>query len=424
MSDAPPAAPRNGPPSSAPNSGPGAPGAPGASSASPAGGPPAAAPQGGSAARRFRILGAVVLLGLIGGGVHWFLNRNFESTDNAVIDGDVVQISPRIGGAVLALAVSDNQLVRKGDMLLTIDARDYETAAASARAALANAEAQAAKSRVNQNFGLTTTTANLDQAQAGVESARASVSQSQSQMIAATAEAERSRADLARYERLATVDFASKQRFEQAQADSRSASARLQAAQQGVKAAEGLLNQMLGKVDEAKTVPEQAAIRAAELQAAEAQVAAARAAVAQAELNLSYTRISAPADGIVTRRRVNVGDQVEKGGNLIALVVGPPWITANFKETQITRMRVGQPVEIAIDAYPDRRLKGRVDSIQRGTGARFALLPPENATGNYVKVVQRVPVKIVFDPPPPPDLILPLGVSVTPTVDVAAPARP
>jgi membrane fusion protein (multidrug efflux system) len=180
------------------------------------------------------------------------------------------------------------------------------------------------------------------------------------------------------------------------------------------------LGEALGKLQkftEAETAAQQIAVRQAELQSASASVEAARAAVETAELNLSYTRIVAPQDGYITKRQVNAGDVVQKNQTLATLVFGRPWVTANFKETQLDGMRPGQPVAIAIDAYPDVTFKGHVDSIMRGTGAQFSLLPPENATGNYVKVVQRVPVKILIDEPVDVSQALGLGMSVVPTVD-------
>ncbi len=366
------------------------------------------------------MLGLIAVALAIGGAIYWFLNRDLVSTDDAYIDGNVVQVGPRVPGTVVTLHVNDNQPVRRGQPLVTLEARDYEVAVATARANLALANAQADKARINLGYGRTTTAASFDQALSGVDNARAALSQAQAQVTASEAEAQRARADLDRYERLVGTDFASRQRYDQAQADARSTAARLLVARQGIRAAEAQLGQAQGRLEEARTVPEQAAIRDAELKAAEAQQAAAQAALDQAELNLSYTRIVAPQDGIVTRRRVNAGDQVDRGQNLIALVIGTPWVTANFKETQLTHMQPGQPVTVTIDAYPGTKLKARIDSIQRGTGARFALLPPENASGNFVKVVQRVPVKIVFDESPDPNLVLSLGLSVVPTVDITA----
>jgi membrane fusion protein (multidrug efflux system) len=221
-----------------------------------------------------------------------------------------------------------------------------------------------------------------------------------------------------RYSQLARDDYASKQRREQADAQSHGADAQLRAVRQAVKVTEAQLGEVLGQLDAAKTGPQQVAVREAQVRSADAQVAAAQAALDQAELNLSYTRISAPHDGIVTKRAVRLGEVVQRDQQLGALVFGTPWVVANFKETQLTHMKPGQPVTLSIDAYPGMRFAAHVDSIQRGTGARFSLLPPENATGNFVKVVQRVPVKIVFDAPPD-RYVLSLGMSVIPRVDLA-----
>jgi membrane fusion protein (multidrug efflux system) len=372
--------------------------------------------------RRFAALGIVVALVVIGGGAYWFITRNDVSTDDAFIDGNVVQVAPRISGTVLTLDVTDNQTVRRGDVLLTLDPRDDEVAVKNAQAALANAEAEARVAAANLSLTKASTAAALEQAEAGVALARAALEQAQAQVTAAEAQAYRAKRDEARYEKLLTADYASRQRYEQAQSDSRTSNAQLVAAQAGVTLAEAQLGQAQGRLDDAKTAPDQIAVREATLQAAEAQANAARAQLDQAELNLSYTKLVAPEDGVVTRRQVNVGDQVDRSQNLMALVVGRPWVTANFKETQLAAMQPGQPVKVEVDAYR-KSFRAHVDSIQRGTGARFALLPPENATGNYIKVVQRVPVKIVFDDPPDPRFPLGLGMSVVPTVDVgAAPA--
>jgi membrane fusion protein (multidrug efflux system) len=370
--------------------------------------------------RRILIVAGVIAAVVLAGAIYWYSTRNLETTDDAFVDGNAVQLAPRIAGTVVTLAIDDNQFVHKGDLLVALDPRDYEVAVENARAALANATAQAAVAQANLALTQASTAATLEQARSGVEYAKAAVSESNAQVVAAQAEAVRAREDAARYQQLVKVDAASRQRFEQAQAATRSADAQLRAAQDAVAVASAQVGQAQGKLDEAKTAPQQVEVRQAELAAAEAQVAAARAALDQAELNLSYTRIVAPEDGVITKRSVNPGDQVQKDQNLAALVFGKPWVTANFKETQLTRMRPGQPVSIVVDAYPGHRLEGHVDSIQRGTGAHFALLPPENATGNYVKVVQRVPVKIDIDGPLDPAHPLGLGMSVEPAVDVGA----
>jgi len=304
--------------------------------------------------------------------------------------------------------------------LLRIDPRDYEVAVENARATLEGAEAQAAYRRANLALAVATTAATLAQAESGVEHAKAAVGQSKAQVAAAEAELIRAKQDAERYQRLVRDDYASRQRQEQAEAQARTADAQWRSSQEVVKVSEAQLGEALGKLAEAKTGPQLVAVREAELRSAEAQAAAAGAMLDQAKLNLSYTRIEAPHDGVVTKRTVREGDVVQKDQTLGTVVFGTPWVTANFKETQLTRMRPGQPAEVSIDAYASHRLKCHVDSIQRGTGARFSLLPPENATGNFVKVVQRVPVKLVCDQMPPSELALGLGMSVVPSVDVGA----
>ena len=393
--------------------------------------PPAATPgpvnEGGKPRRPWRRIAlAAAVVALAGGGtIYWLSTRDLETTDDAFVDGDAATISPRVAGPVVALRVTDNQFVHEGDLLLEIDPRDYQVAVENAKANLASAVAHEATARANFALTQATTAATLEQAESGVAYSFAALAQARAQVGAAEAEQFRARADTARYSKLVRTDFASHQQYEQAEAKSRTADAQLLAAQQGVKVADGQLSQAKGKLDEAKTGPQQVAVREAELKAATAQVAAAQAALDQAELNLSYAKIYAPHDGVITKRNVNAGDVVQKDQNLAAVVFGMPWVTANFKETQLTRMRPGQAVDVEVDAYPGKVFKAHVDSIQRGTGARFSLLPPENATGNYVKVVQRVPVKIVFDEAPDPRYVLSLGMSVVPTVNVGpGPSRP
>jgi membrane fusion protein (multidrug efflux system) len=364
------------------------------------------------------LAGLIGVVALAGGGLYWFVTRHIVSTDDAFIDGDALQIAPRVGGPVVELRITDNQAVRQGELLLRIDPRDYEVAVENARAALAAAQAQAAMARANLDLTRATVAATLDQATSAVEHARANVTQSQAQVGAADAEQVRARQDALRYNQLVRDDFASKQRHETATAQSSTADARSRAAREAVKVAAAQLGEAQGQLEAARTAPQQIAVREAQLRSADAQVAGAQAALDQAELNLSYTQVRAPHDGVVTKRAVRQGDVVQRDQQLGALVFGTPWVVANFKETQLAGMRPGQPVEITVDAYPGVRFAGHVDSIQRGTGARFSLLPPENATGNFVKVVQRVPVKIVFETPPR-EFVLSLGMSVIPRVDVS-----
>jgi membrane fusion protein (multidrug efflux system) len=306
----------------------------------------------------------------------------YESTDDAFIDGYLTLVSSRVPGQISELLVTDNQKVKAADLLVGIDPRDYESSLSQARADLAGAHSQ------------------LYQAQAQVEVSEAKVAQAQAAVIAAEAEAHRASDDLKRYE---TVESraVSKSAFDLAQTQARADNANLDAARSQSKAAES-----------------EVALSRASVETAKAAVQQAEAKVHQAELNLSYTKIIAPRDGRITARTVQLGNYVQPGQVMLALVPADVWVTANFKETQLTYMRPGQPVELSVDAYPKQKFKGRVDSLQFGSGARFSLLPPENAVGNYVKVVQRVPVKIVFDQPLPDDLDIAPGMSIEPKVKV------
>ena len=306
----------------------------------------------------------------------------YESTDDAFVDGYTTLVSARVPGQVMRLLIKDNQNVHRGDVLMQLDPRDYEASLAEARAALASASSEEAQAR----------------AQLGVSEAR--VAQAAASEAAAEADAQRAANDLKRYQSVETRAV-SKTVLDQISTQARSTAAQLRAARSQLAAAR------------AGVTLSQAAI-----QTAAAAVKLGQARVQQAELNLSYTTIIAPVDGRVTARTVGPGNYVQPGQGLLALVPRYVWVTANFKETQLTDMRPGQPAQLRLDAYPNYTLKGHVDSLQAGTGARFSLLPPENAVGNFVKVVQRVPVKIVFDGPLPKGLDIAPGLSVTPRVKV------
>jgi membrane fusion protein (multidrug efflux system) len=281
--------------------------------------------------------------------------------------------------------------------------------------------------------------ARLEENEASIRAAEADFRQASARRAAAEAEARRAEADDARYRSLYGKDEVSKQMLDRAEAEARATAANLEAATQLVAGSEAQLAraraardstqaslriserqvvQAEGRVKEAGAGPDQVRARRSEVEAYRAQAEQQRAAVEQARLNLSYTNIVAPDSGYITRKTVQPGNFVQAGQVLMALVSDRIWVVANFKETQLTHMRPGQPVELRIDAYPRQKFRGRVDSIQAGSGARFSLLPPENATGNYVKVVQRVPVKIVFVDPPPLDLKIGPGMSVVPKVKV------
>jgi membrane fusion protein, multidrug efflux system len=349
------------------------------------------APSGRGRRRAILVLAALVLVGGLAGGGYWYQTLDLESTDDAFIDGDVVHIGPQVSGPIAALHITDNQRVQQGDLLIEIDPRDFITARDQAAAALVVAEAQADAARIDLKMVQVTAPARLDAAKAQLAGALANLKRADSEAERHTSAGPRVTPQTAIDSALATASSAAATvDFDRAQVD---------------------INQVVQEdIDQAK----------ARVQQLDAQAKQAQAQLDQALLNLSYTKIQAPAAGIVTKRAVNVGDLVQPRQTLTDLVVGTPWVIANFKETQLTRMQPGQPVDIEIDAYPDVALRGHVDSIQAGTGAHFSLLPPENATGNFVKVVQRVPVKIVFDDPGAIDRFLALGMSVVPTVDVGA----
>ncbi|MGH8023560.1 MAG: HlyD family secretion protein, partial [Limisphaerales bacterium] len=306
----------------------------------------------------------------------------YEDTDDAFIDGYITYISPRVSGPVIRLMIRDNEEVKAGDALLEIDPSDYETAVARARADLAAARSQ------------------VDSARAQVSVSQSKVTQAQAAVVSAEAENERATADLKRYESVERRAI-SRTAFDLTQAQARSAAADLQSARSQVKSAAAGLTLSKAGVETADAAMQQAQAR-----------------LKLAELNLSYTKIVAPFDGRITARTVQPGNYVQPGQALFALVPQTVWVTANFKETQLTHMHPGQPVEVHVDAYPQYEFKARVDSLQAGTGAKFSLLPPENAVGNYVKVVQRVPVKIVFDEALPTNLDIAPGMSVEPRVKV------
>jgi membrane fusion protein (multidrug efflux system) len=367
--------------------------------------PPAEIPNAARARkRRFAVFGLILLVAAVAGGGYWWTVRDLESTDDAIIDGHAVALQPRIEGTVARVAFDDNSSVKAGDVLLEIDPANYE-------ARLADAHAAEAKARADLEMVKATSAASLRQAQANVALQTAALGRAQAETNSTQAEASRAAIDAERYAKLGEQGHASKQRVDQAKSDSERAIASLRASIQAVAVATAALRVAEAGLAAAQTVEKQIAVKAAELASAEARLR-------QAELDLSYTRLVASHDGTIVKKTVSPGAMVRPGQTLASLVYGERWVTANFKETQLARMRPGQKVEIRVDAYPGVVFTGHVDSIQRGTGAFFSLLPPENATGNFVKVVQRVPVKIVFDTPPDTAHVLSLGMSVVPTVYV------
>jgi membrane fusion protein, multidrug efflux system len=394
---------------------------------------------------RWIAIGAVllVLIGLLA----WWHYRGRESTDDAQVDGHITQIAPRVPGTVVKVNVENNQAVKPGDVLVAIDPRDYQVALERARAELADAQATAAAARtgvpieqVATTSGVSTAAGGVEQAQAAiaaaereVEAARANLVAAQARLREREATAVRTARDVERFKPLLAKDEVSQQQFDAAVAAADAARAAadaaksdIAAAQSAVSVAEQRLRQMRAnaiqaqaQLETARTAPQQLQVTQARARAAEARVQQAGAALKQAELNLEYTNIKAPTNGVVSRKAVEVGQVVQAGQPLLALVnLDNVWVTANFKETQLKWMRPGQHAVIDVDALGGREFDGHVDSIAAATGAKFSLLPPENATGNFVKVVQRIPVKIVFEPGQDPDRQLRPGMSVTPTVDV------
>jgi len=376
------------------------------------------------------IAGGVLVLGAV--ATYYIQSRTYESTDNAFIDGNVVQVSPRVAGQILHVYVRDNQHVNKGDLIAEIDPNDYQTQLDQAQASLKMTAAHESGAQSGLDMTSMVTGAALVQSRAALEAARdqiavvqAKLTHDEAVMTAAEAEANRASDDATRYKALFEKDEVSQQLLDRARTDARSSAANLDAARQAVvaaraqlKQAEKQVQQASGKVQETQSAPMQVRVRQSDLQSASSQKEQQDAAVRQASLNLSYTRIYASDSGFITKKSVEPGNFVQPGQVLMALVSDHAWVTANFKETQLEHMRPGQSVTVKVDAYPQLKLHGHVDSIQSGSGTRFSLLPAENATGNYVKVVQRVPVKIVIDDVPSPEFRLGPGLSVVPEVKV------
>jgi membrane fusion protein (multidrug efflux system) len=344
------------------------------------------------------IAGAVIAaLAIIYIATVFFHNLTHESTDDAFIDADIVSVAPKIAGRISSVRVGDNQLVKKGQVLLEIDPRDIEASVAQKQAALDVAKAHLENAQMS-----------AEQATAHVQTLLAAFASVQASMNAAAADTGKVRGDLTRNKGLIASGAISNQDFQHSLSDVTSSEATLESKKRQLQAAEAL----------AEEARKQAGSARAQVTAAQAEVAEARAELRQTDLQKSYTTITAPEAGRVTNKSIEPGNYVQVGQPLFAIVPSQVWVTANFKETQLTDMRPGQPTEVEVDAYPSRALRGHVDSIQAGSGARFSLLPPENATGNFVKVVQRVPVKIALDEQPGVQEVLGPGMSAVPDVKV------
>jgi len=394
---------------------------------------------------RVQAIAGAVLLVAVAAGLWFWLTRGRETTDDAQVDARVTQIAAKVAGTVLSVAFTDNQPVEAGTVLVEIDPRDYQVAVEKARAELADAEGVAVTAQSNVPITSTTAAGSVttaegsveqaqgaaDAAQKEIEAARAHLTTAQARQREADANATKASRDVERLRGLLAKDEVSQQQFDAATAAAEaqraaadSARSQVSEAEAGIRVAESRLlqaragqQQARASLSSTQTVRDQITAMKARAASAQARVEQAKASLAQAELNVQYTVIKAPATGVAARKSVNRGQVVQQGQPLLAVVeVNDVWITANFKETQLTYMRPGQRATIDVDAYGDKTLKGHVDSIAPATGARFSLLPPENATGNYVKVVQRVPVKILLDPGQDPDHLLRPGMSVVPRV--------
>jgi membrane fusion protein (multidrug efflux system) len=378
---------------------------------------------------RTRLLLGGLLFLVVGGILVWRYYAVRESTDDAQIDGDIYAISARIAGHAIKVNVKNNDFVKAGTVLVELDPQDYQVALDRALGELANAQAAAAGASVGVPITSVTTSSQETAAAADARSAEAAIVAAEKQQQAAearVAEAEannvKAQTDLQRYAQLVAKLEISQQQYDYAVASANAAAAALQAARaaavsarEEVAQARARLAQRQAQLQAARTAPQQVAVSRARAESAQAAVKTAQAAVEQARLNLQYTSIVAPVDGIVGQKSVEVGENIQPGQALMAVVpINDLYVTANFKETQLKNMRAGQAATIHVDAY-DRDYRGHVLNIAGATGERFSLLPPENASGNYVKVIQRVPVRIVFDPGQNTKILRP-GMSVEPTV--------
>jgi membrane fusion protein (multidrug efflux system) len=394
---------------------------------------------------RARLIMLIAALAIVAGSiVVWRYFAVRETTDDAQIDGHITPISARVGGTVLTVHVTDNQVVKAGTVLIEIDPRDYRIALQKAEAEFADAQAGLEAARVGVPITATTTSGQLSTAEAnvaraqaglqaatrGVDAARARLGSAQARLRETTANTTRTARDLERMKQLIGKDEISQQQYDAAVATADASRASLDAAaaavveaEQGVHVAESqrlqavaMLAQAQAEQRTAGTGPQQVSASRARASGAEARVQQAQAALEQARLNLQYTNVVAPTDGAVSKKSVEAGQVVLTGQSLLAIVpLEDTWVTANFKETQLRDMQTGQMAEVAVDAY-GRTYKGHVQSLAAATGSKFSLLPPENATGNYVKVVQRVPVKIAFDKGEDPQHMLRPGMSAVVTV--------
>lgn len=381
--------------------------------------------------RRAFVWMAVISVLIVGGYIGWrILNHNSISTDDAQVDADVVPISARVAGTVVAVHARGNQRVKKGQVLIEIDPADYQAAVKQAQAQLdaARAAADAADAQVkiveaSSRGGLSSAKAMLVGSGAAVESARAEVAAARASVVRAESEVTKADTGLHRVEKLRAKEAATEEELETVQAASKAAHAQLEAAQaqldaarEGERQAQSHVAAAAGRVQQSGPVDAQVAAAEAQARMADAKVAVAQAALEQARLQLSYTEIKAPTDGIASDMAIEVGQSVSPGSLVVELVPEETYVVAEFKETDVGRIRPGQPADIEVDSFGGRSFEGVVGSVSPATGARFSLIPADNATGNFVKVVQRVPVKIRWKTPP--GVTMRAGLSAEVTVHV------
>ena len=385
--------------------------------------------------RKFIVIAVIILL-VIGAGIFYWRSTFTEDTDDAQVDGDLYQVSSRVTGQVVKVYVDDNQTVQAGQLIAEIDPKDYQVALEQAQANLASSQAAAIQATVNVpitsvnvNTSVDTTSSDVQGSTASVEQARKQEQAAEARVAAAKANAVKSRLDVERYTPLVQKDVISKQQFDAAVATDAANQASVLEAEATQIANQAMVTQALQKLSQSrfqaaqsvKTGPDQVKVQQARANAAMADVKQSQAKVDQAALNLSYTRILAPTAGIVNKKNVQVGANLSIGQDLLTIIpLTDLWVTANFKETQLAKMRAGQEVTIKVDALGGRKFHGKVTQIGGATGSRLSLFPPENATGNYVKVVQRIPVRIDFTnlQQEDGDFALRPGMSVTPEVTV------
>jgi membrane fusion protein (multidrug efflux system) len=385
--------------------------------------------------RKFIIIAVVILL-VIGAGIFYWRSTFTEDTDDAQVDGDLYQVSSRVTGQVIKVYIDDNQQVQIGQAIAEIDPKDYQVALEQAQANLASSQASALQAtvnvpitNVNVNTSVSTTGSDVQGSTASVEQARKEAQAAQARVDQAKANAVKSRLDVERYTPLVEKDVISKQQFDAAVAADAANQAAVLEAEATVIGQQAAVTQSLQKLAQSRfqaaqsirTGPDQVRVQQAKANSAMADVKQAQAKVDQAILNLSYTHITAPTSGIVNKKNVQVGANLSIGQDLLTIIpLTNLWVTANFKETQLARMHPGQDVTIKVDALGGRKFHGKVTQIGGATGSRLSLFPPENATGNYVKVVQRIPVRIDFTnlQQENGDYALRPGLSVTPEVAV------